>query len=154
MRATMSAASAALTLPRATGIVRARATRRRRVPEAAQGGAPRGRSRLRGLLASVPLRTSRFFDRPWNRWTWRTLALGAGYFVGESVQNASGAAGDNDVAIATAMLLACEFISKQRYERSPTTGQRAHPEFRWDLLNSFKLGFAYILVLEAFKIGS
>jgi len=123
----------------------------------AAGGGPgpaRGSSRLRALLGSLPSRTARFFDRPWNRWTWRALALGGGYFVGESIQNASGADGTNDVAIATAVLLAFEAISRQFYERSTVTGRRKHPEFLWDLLNVFKVGFSYVLILEAFKIGS
>ena len=130
---------------------------RRDVARGSAAGGPgpaRGSSRLRALLGSLPSRTARFFDRPWNRWTWRALALGGGYFVGESIQNASGADGTNDVAIATAVLLAFEAISRQFYERSTVTGRRKHPEFLWDLLNVFKVGFSYVLILEAFKIGS
>ncbi|MGK7945326.1 MAG: DUF565 domain-containing protein [Microcystaceae cyanobacterium] len=109
------------------------------------------RTRLNTLVDDSLQQATQFFANPWRRISLILLTLFFGIFIGEAVSTTVGQAAQWDVVVAAIMLIFTELASRWVYRRSPQN----KPRSLWtDVLNVFKMGIAYSLYLEAFKLGS
>jgi hypothetical protein len=109
------------------------------------------RTRLNTLVEVAGTRLSQFFTNPWRRTSLVLLGLLFGMFIGQAVSTTSGQAAAWDVIASGLLVLLTELISRWVYTRRRTSSQGL---LLADVLNCFKIGIAYSLYLEAFKLGS
>jgi hypothetical protein len=78
-----------------------------------------------------------------------------GFFFGSALATTAGQAATWDIVAAALVLLFTEMISRWRYSRRQQQQGGGIRASLWkDSLNAFKIGIAYSLYLEAFKLGS
>ena len=113
-------------------------------------------TRLNNIATGLGDRFSQLIANPWRRISIVLLALFIGFFAASAVTSTTGQLAILDVSAAAISTLIIELVSRfaysrQRMARSPeTTRQR----FFVDALNAFKIGFAFGLILESFKLNS
>ncbi|MGK7932883.1 MAG: DUF565 domain-containing protein [Microcystaceae cyanobacterium] len=109
------------------------------------------RTRLNTLVDDSLRQANQFFSNPWRRISLILLSLFFGIFIGEAVSTTVGQAAQWDVVVAAIILIFTEVVSRWVYRFPP----QKRPNALWiDVLNVFKIGIAYSLYLEAFKLGS
>ena len=113
-------------------------------------------TRLNTLINSVGDRLAQLFSNPWRRISLILIGFLFGIFVGSAVVTTAGQAAILDVPAATFILLFTELVSALFYRRNRQVkeGKKIRQSLWWDTLNVFKIGLAYSLYLEAFKLGS
>ncbi len=118
------------------------------------------RTRLSTLTDVAGNRLNQLFSNPWRRIALILLGLFFGISVGQAVSTTTGQSGYWDVTVAAVMLLFTETVSRIAYRRRQNAQMRARQgespkgSLWLDVLNVFKMGVAYSLYLEAFKLGS
>jgi hypothetical protein len=114
------------------------------------------RTRLNRIVDVLGARIEQFLGNPWRRISLLLISLFFGVFIGQAISTTSGQNSDWDIFAAGWLVLFTEIISRLFYgnnRRSESGGKI--PRSLWlDLLNVFKIGVAYSLYLEAFKLGS
>lgn len=114
-------------------------------------------TRLNRLLVIAGGRLETILANPWRRLALIVITLLFGNFVGTvAFTTTIGQRANLDVLGAAVALFFTETISWLIYrnrQRSPLN-LLYRPPLRLELLNAFKLGLAYGLYLEAFKLGS
>ena len=114
------------------------------------------RTRFNTLVNLASDRLNELFTNPWRRNALLLISLLFGVFMGSAVVTTAGQAASQDVPASAFLLLFTELVSRFVYgrkRRSPEDSQKRF--FLWlDVLNVFKIGLAYSLYLEAFKLGS
>lgn len=109
-------------------------------------------TRFNTLLEVTSERLNQFFTNPWRRISLLLIGLLFGVFVGEAISTTVGQQAKWDVVAAALVLLFTEGVSRWVYPRRP---KAPTPSRLWiEVLNVFKIGVAYSLYLEAFKLGS
>lgn len=107
-------------------------------------------TRLNSLIGRFFRQFTNFFSNPWRKLSLLIILLLLGFFVANVLTTSSGQSARWDVTIATIFLIFTEFSSFFIYRRSNPTNKSSWLE----MLNTFKIGFAYGLYLEALKLGS
>ena len=106
------------------------------------------RTRLNTLIEVRGEQLTQYFSNPWRRISLSLIGFLLGFFIGSAVSTTAGQDAQWDVVCAALVLLFSEIISWWIYRRSrrlPLWGE---------MLNTLKIGVAYSLFLEAFKLGS
>ncbi|MGK7918185.1 MAG: DUF565 domain-containing protein [Prochloraceae cyanobacterium] len=113
-------------------------------------------TRLNTLINSVGDRLVQLFSNPWRRISLILIGFLFGIFVGSAVVTTAGQEAILDVPAAALILLFTEIVSALFYRRNRRRerGDKIKQSLWWDALNVFKIGLAYSLYLEAFKLGS
>ena len=114
------------------------------------------RTRLNTLVDRTGDRLNQFFGNPWRRLSLILISLFFGVFIGEAVSTTVGQEAEWDVIAAGLMVLFTEGVSRLVYGRNRQAqwGRVSGSSLFSDVLNVFKIGVAYSLYLEAFKLGS
>ena len=114
------------------------------------------RTRLNTLIEQTGARLDEFFGNPWRRVSLILISLFFGIFIGEAVSTTVGQEAEWDVIAAGLVVLFTEGVSRLVYGRNRRDQlERADRNSLFvDVLNVFKIGVAYSLYLEAFKLGS
>lgn len=115
-------------------------------------------TRLSTVVDNALGRFSRSLQNPWRRLSLLLITVLTGNFLASTISTVAGQKAELDVLAAFLLVLFSELISWLVYrgDRSRSLGQ-ARPAARsllLDVLNGLKLGLAYGLFLEAFKLGS
>lgn len=108
------------------------------------------RTRLSTLFDVTQTRLNQLLSNPWRRISLSLISLLLGFFVGQAVSTTAGQQALWDVTVAAFIMLFTEIVSRIAYGR----GQQLRKSLWLNILNIFKIGFAYSLYLEAFKLGS
>jgi hypothetical protein len=110
------------------------------------------RTRLSTLTDVAITRLENTFSNPWRRMSLILIGFLMGIFIGEAVATTAGQGAYWDVVAAGLLLLFTEAASVLIYSRQRRQSNRRN---LWlEVLNAFKMGVAYSLYLEAFKLGS
>ncbi|CAO2035553.1 unnamed protein product, partial [Urochloa humidicola] len=112
---------------------------------AAQGND--GRRRLVDIIRIIPELSRNYFRGRSRRALFGGISLLGGFYVAQTISLSFGALGVNDVIAAVVCVLLTEYVTKFYYSRPKVT-------FPIALLNNFKMGFAYGLFIDAFKLAS
>ena len=106
-------------------------------------------TRLNRLLDEALNQFDRWFTNPWRRFSLVTIGLLGGFFFGEAAAAIAGQTSYLDVIAAGILVAIAELISLWAYRV-----KRMSNPLLLDCLNAFKIGMAYSMYLEAFKLGS
>jgi hypothetical protein len=118
------------------------------------------RTRLNTLFDENFLRFSQFFQNPWRKFALCVISLLFGNLIGTVVPTTAGQAAAWDPVVGAALLIFIELISRIYYNRpqllqnSPEKIPNQGSELIFTLLNIFKMGLTYGLIVEALEIGS
>lgn len=118
------------------------------------------RTRLNTLFDENFLRFSQFFQNPWRKFALCIISLLFGNLIGTVVPTTAGQAAAWDPIVGAALLIFIELISRIYYNRPQLlqNSQEKIPnqgsELIFALLNIFKMGLTYGLIVEALEIGS
>lgn len=107
-------------------------------------------SRLARFATSFPLRADRYFSqRPWRKVLWCGTFAFAGFYLANTIALSFGALAVNDIVAAALSVAFVETITRAFYSE-----KREFPPPLWLwFANSFKLGFTYALICDAYKLG-
>lgn len=109
-------------------------------------------TRFSNLLSASARQLSGWLQNPWRRTSLQIIAVLGGFFLASAIATSAGQAAIWDLPVAAVLVLLCEAISRLVYRRSPR-GSAPLP-LGLTALNLAKVGFAYGLFVEAFKLGS
>ena len=114
------------------------------------------RTRLNTLIDKAIARLGELFTNPWRRNSLLLISLLFGVFMGSAVVTTAGQAARQDVPASAILLLFTELVSLLVYSRvgQSFSKQKTRLSLWFEVLNIFKIGLAYSLYLEAFKLGS
>ncbi|MDJ0724109.1 MAG: DUF565 domain-containing protein [Prochloraceae cyanobacterium] len=114
------------------------------------------RTRFNTLVTAASDRLSELFTNPWRRNALLLISLLFGVFMGSAVVTTAGQAARQDVPASAILLLFTEVVSILVYSRAGRGFSKEKKRFAlwFEVLNIFKIGLAYSLYLEAFKLGS
>jgi hypothetical protein len=107
-------------------------------------------TRLNLLLTLGIRQITDFFANPWRKLSLIFVSLLLGFFVASAVSATTGQEADWDISIAAGFLIFTEITNMIVYRHRTNQGRSLWLE----ILNAFKIGFAYCLYLEALKLGS
>lgn len=107
------------------------------------------RTRINIFLNLIFNQISNFFANPWRNLSLMIISLLLGFFISSAINTTLGQRADWDITIAFVLIVFTEAVSIIVYRR-PQNNRLSGLNF----LNSFKIGFAYGLYLEASKLGS
>ena len=106
-------------------------------------------TRLNRLLDGTIGRVEQWFGNPWRWLSLVAISLLGGFFFGEAAAAIAGQKTYIDPFAAGVLVGIAELISLWAYRVKRAT----NPLFL-NMLNAFKIGMAYSMYLEAFKLGS
>ena len=114
------------------------------------------RTRFNTLIRASSDRLTELLSNPWRRNSLLLISLLFGVFMGSAVVTTAGQAARQDVPASAILLLFTELVSILVYSPFGQSLNKQNTRFSlWlSLLNIFKIGLAYSLYLEAFKLGS
>ncbi|MEM1368858.1 MAG: DUF565 domain-containing protein [Cyanobacteria bacterium P01_H01_bin.15] len=112
------------------------------------------RTRLTQLTTVLANRATALFTNPWRRFALISIANLFGFFLGNAISTTAGQNAAWDVSVAALMLLITECISIFVYRRRRQPNPAELAPLTGTTLNAMKIGLAYALFLEAFKLGS
>jgi len=114
------------------------------------------RTRFNTIVRSTTDRLGELFANPWRRNALLLISLLFGIFMGSAVVTTAGQAARQDVPASAILLLFTEIVSIIVYSRWGRSLSKDNTQVSlWlGVLNIFKIGLAYSLYLEAFKLGS
>ncbi|MGB2925219.1 MAG: DUF565 domain-containing protein [Limnothrix sp.] len=118
------------------------------------------RTRLNTLFDESAIRFSQFFRNPWRKFALYIIALLFGNFIGTVVPTTAGQRAAWDPIVGAAMLMFTELVSRIYYKRpqflrsTTTADPNLNGQFAFELLNTFKIGLIYGLIVEALELGS
>ncbi|KAL6503858.1 hypothetical protein OROGR_025781 [Orobanche gracilis] len=106
-----------------------------------------GPRRLVDIIRTIPEVSKNYFRRPSRRALFGGISLLGGFYVAQTICLSFGALSVNNVIAAVLCVLITEYVTRFYYSRPKVTSSLA-------LLNNFKMGFTYGLILDAFKLAS
>lgn len=122
------------------------------------------RTRLNILFDDSVGKFGRFFQNPWRRFALILISLLLGNFAGTVIPTTAGQEAAWDPVVGAGILLAIEFVNRLYYGRSKLTNNITNNnpnkdldqgnQLFFDLLNIFKIGLIYGLIVEALELGS
>ncbi len=118
------------------------------------------RTRLNTLFDETLIKFGQFFQNPWRRFALIIISLLFGNFTGTVVPTTAGQRAAWDPIVGAALLMFTEVISRIYYNRPKILQISADKDISkgnyliFDLLNIFKIGLIYGLIVEALELGS
>ena len=106
-----------------------------------------GRRRLIDIIRINPELSRKYFKSGSRRALFGGISILGGFYAAQTISLSFGALGVNDVMAAVVCVLLTEYVTKFYYNRPKVT-------FPVALLNNFKMGFTYVLFIDAFKLAS
>ncbi len=106
-------------------------------------------TRLNRLLDGTLKQFEQWFSNPWRWLSLVIIGLLGGFFFGEAAAAIAGQTSYLDVIAAAILVAIAELISLWAYRV-----KRMSNPLLLNFLNAFKIGMAYSMYLEAFKLGS
>ena len=105
-------------------------------------------TRIASVLTSLPQRLDLYFQRrSYRMLLWKTIFIFVGFYLASVITLSFGALGINDVVAGALCVFVYETITRWYYKTS-------RPGRKLEFVNCFKLGLAYSLIADAFKLGS
>lgn len=105
-------------------------------------------TRIASVLTSLPQRLDLYFQRrSYRMLLWKTIFIFVGFYLASVITLSFGALGINDVVAGALCVFVYETITRWYYKTS-------RPGKKLEFVNCFKLGLAYSLIADAFKLGS
>merc|ERR1711959_558736 len=105
-------------------------------------------TRIASVLASLPQRLDLYFQRrSYRMLLWKIIFIFAGFYLASVLTLSFGAFAINDVVAGALCMFVYEIITRWYYKTN-------RPGRRLEFVNCFKLGLAYSLIADAFKLGS
>ncbi len=114
-------------------------------------------TRLTTLVDRLIVRIETLFSNPWRRIALILISLLLGFFVASAVTSTAGQDASWDVIAAAFVLFFTEAVSRFAYARrvvSSSPEVQVRNSLFKDVLNCLKIGLAYGLYVEAFKLNS
>ena len=118
------------------------------------------RTRLNILFDDSVGKFGRFFQNPWRRFALILISLLLGNFAGTVIPTTVGQEAMWDPVVGAGILLAIELVNRIYYSRSKLLKNNPNQDIDqgnqlfFDLLNIFKIGLIYGLIVEALELGS
>ncbi|AFY36586.1 hypothetical protein Lepto7376_0138 [[Leptolyngbya] sp. PCC 7376] len=118
------------------------------------------RTRLNTLFDESLGKFGRFFQNPWRRFALTIISLLFGNFIGTVVPTTSGQKAAWDPVVGAGILIFIELVSRIYYSRPKLFQTSTDQDISkgnhlcFDLLNIFKIGLIYGLIVEALELGS
>ena len=105
-------------------------------------------TRIASVLTSLPQRLDLYFQRrSYRMLLWKIIFIFAGFYLASVLTLSFGALAINDVVAGALCMFVYEIITRWYYKTN-------RPGRRLEFVNCFKLGLAYSLIADAFKLGS
>ena len=124
---------------------RRRRRRKRRVDRTVKA---ESETRLASILTSLPQRLDLYFQRrSYRMFLWKSIFVFVGFYLASVLTLSFGALAINDVVAGALCVFIYEVITRWYY-KTKQLGRKL------EFLNCFKLGLAYSLIADAFKLGS
>jgi hypothetical protein len=113
------------------------------------------RTRLNSLVTVTGDRLELLFSNPWRRISLNLISILLGFFMGSAIATTAGQNATWDIVAAAILLVFTELVNLAVYRRPSDKGtQLVRRSLYVEMLNLFKTGLIYNLILEAFKLGS
>jgi hypothetical protein len=113
------------------------------------------RTRLNSLVTVTSDRLELLFSNPWRRISLNLISILLGFFMGSAISTTAGQNAVWDITAAAILLVFTELVNIAVYLRRPEKGaKQVRRSLYVEMLNLFKVGLIYNLILEAFKLGS
>lgn len=118
------------------------------------------KTRLNILFDDSLGKFGRFFQNPWRRFALILISLLLGNFAGTVIPTTAGQEAAWDPVLGAGILLMIELVNRIYYGRPKLTNNNLNQEINqgnqlfFDLLNIFKIGLIYGLIVEALELGS
>ena len=118
------------------------------------------RTRLNTLFDESLEKFGQFFQNPWRRFALIIISLLFGNFIGTVLPTTAGQEAAWDPVVAAGLLFFIELINRTYYSRQKQSSAENPSNISkgnylvFDLLNVFKIGLMYGLIVEAFELGS
>ncbi|OKH17883.1 DUF565 domain-containing protein [[Limnothrix rosea] IAM M-220] len=118
------------------------------------------RTRLNTLFDDSLVKFGQFFQNPWRRFALIIISLLFGNFIGTVVPTTAGQTAAWDPVVGGILLVILEVMSRLYYKRprwlrrSPDEELNQGRNLTFELINVFKIGLMYGLIVEALEIGS
>ncbi|MEM9273735.1 MAG: DUF565 domain-containing protein [Cyanobacteria bacterium P01_F01_bin.143] len=110
-------------------------------------------TRLNSLISTAGGQIELLFNNPWRRISLSIISLLMGFFMGAAIVSSAGQDAVWDITGAAILLVFAELVSKWVYSRKKSAPNTLRP-LLMEVLNLFKIGLAYSLFLDAFKLNS
>ena len=118
------------------------------------------RTRLNILFDESVGKFGRFFRNPWRRFALILISLLLGNFAGTVIPTTAGQEAAWDPIVGAGILLMIELVNRIYYGRPKLSNSNSQQDIEqgnqlfFDLLNVFKIGLIYGLIVEALELGS